>query len=310
MMSSSVQRRRQIMVSVLLAVGATLLAAGPVVIFLDYPESGHAQPRLATARPAFEVVSVKPNKSGELLPIVTPPSGGRFSATNVPLKLMIMFAYNKSDFQIARAPDWFTADRFDIVANSDGNPTRDALRAMLQTLLEDRFRLKVHRETKELPVYSVSVSSPGKIHESQGDCNPTPIPSPSSPTQSKLLPALCGQIAAFPGHANGQKVTLAQLVDALSLVSGRIVMDKTGLLGKYDINLEWAPAELQLRTPSTGGAAAGPLPNSPALQFPAVDPNGPSLSTALKEQLGLKLESTKGPVEILVIDRAEKPSEN
>jgi uncharacterized protein (TIGR03435 family) len=125
-----------------------------------------------------------------------------------------------------------------------------------------------------------------------------------------MLPALCGQIAALPGHANGQKVTIPQLVDALSLVSGRIVMDKTGLVGKYDIKLDWAPAELQLRTPSTGGAAAGPLPDSSALQALVVDPNGPSLSTALKEQLGLKLESTKGPVELLVIDGAEQPLEN
>ena len=168
----------------------------------------------------------------------------------------------------------------------------------LQALLKDRFKLTRNRETKDLPIDSLVVAEVGKLHETQGDCNPAPppwklgMPPPPPP---------CGSLRVFNwvGRMDGLKVPIAQLVDNLSARTRRMVLDKTNLLGKYDINLQWFP------DPSEFGPRPAYLP--PTYQ---PDPNSPPLLTAIQQQLGLKLESQTAPVELLVIGHVEKPSEN
>jgi uncharacterized protein (TIGR03435 family) len=241
-------------------------------------------------RPEFEVASIKLNKSADGR-IMVMPAGGRFTATNIPLQFLIENAYRIKDFQLSGAPSWLLSERYDIEAKAEGTPGYDAMLPMLQTLLEDRLQLKFHHETKELPIYALVVAKTGKIHVSEGVCSP--VPSGAPPCRFMIL----------PGHLGGQSIGIAQLVDALSRLSNRIVLDKTNLSGKYDINLDYTPEQGQFQ-----GPPGGPPPGMPPL--PPVDPNGPSLFTALQEQLGLKLVSQKGAVEIMVIDRVERPSEN
>jgi uncharacterized protein (TIGR03435 family) len=204
----------------------------------------------------------------------------------------------KKDSQLSGAPGWFMSERYDVDARAAGSPSFDVMRTMLQALLEDRLQLKFHHETKELPVYSLALAKSGKFREVEGDCTPASGP----PDPAKLPNGPCGFLFILPGHILGQKVTISQLADALSLNTDRVVLDKTNLAGKFDIKLEYTPE--------------GPIPMpqadaSPGLPpLPSIDPNGPSLSTALQEQLGLKLESQKGPVKIMVIDHVQRPSEN
>jgi uncharacterized protein (TIGR03435 family) len=259
-----------------------------------------AQPA-AAPRPQFEVASIKLNKSAGGFSLARPSPGGRFTLTNIPLQFALVIAYRIKDFQLSGAPAWLAQERYDIEAKAEGNPSLDAMLPMLQALLEDRLQLKFHKETKELPIYTLVVAKTGKLHESEGECPPMPNGLPPPPEPGKLPSPPCGGIFRTPGHVVGQKVAMAQLTDLLSNMAGRIVVDKTGLQGKYDINLDFTPEQSQLQPPPGG---------DPGIPVPRPDPNGPSLFTAVQEQLGLKLESQKGPVEIMVIDHVERPSEN
>ncbi len=265
--------------------------------------SRHAFGQSAAPRPAFDVASIKLNKSADPRVMVRPARGGRFTATNIPLQFLITLAYGVKDFQISGAPPWLTSERYDIEAKAEGDPGIETLGPMLQTLLEDRLQFKYHRETKEVPVYALVVAKAGKLHQAEGECGPRASGPPPPPEPGKTPTPPCGGFFMFPGRLGGQKVAITQLIDSLSRFTGRTVLDQTNLTGKYDINLEYTPEQGQFQAPP-GGAPNGlpPLPPS--------DPNGPSLFTALQEQLGLKLESQKGPVEILVIDHVERPSEN
>jgi uncharacterized protein (TIGR03435 family) len=265
--------------------------------------SRHAFAQPAAPRPEFEVASIKLNKSNDGRMMIMPGRGGRFTATNIPLQLLITIAYRIKDFQLSGAPPWLLSERYDVEAKAEGDPGFDATLPMLQTLLEDRFQFKFHRETKELPVYALVVAKAGKLHQAEGECGPRPDGPPPPPEPGKLPSPPCGGFFMFPGRLSGQKVGITQLIDPLSRFTGRIVVDKTNLTGKYDINLEYTPEQGQFQAPP-GGAPPGMPP------LPPIDPNGPSLVTALQEQLGLKLESQKGPVEMIVIDHIERPSEN
>jgi uncharacterized protein (TIGR03435 family) len=221
----------------------------------------------------------------------------------MPLKMLIGFAYNVRDFQILGGPSWINTDRFDINAKADSHDEIDSAtdpakltdeqrmtalereRERLRNLLEDRFQLKTRRETKEQQVYALVLAKGGpKIQESKE--------------------GMGAMTRMGRGMLTAQGVTPAMLASTLSQPLGRPVIDKTGLTGKYDIELKWTP------DPGQGPAGlTGPLP--PGVQLPPPpDPNGPSIFTALTEQLGLRLESEKAPAEVLVIDRVEKPSEN
>jgi uncharacterized protein (TIGR03435 family) len=265
--------------------------------------SSHALAQSVAARPEFEVASIKLNKSGDLRAMMLPPRGGRFTATNIPFQFLLTLAFKIKDFQLTGAPAWVSSERYDIEAKAAGNPSLGEVDKMVQALLEDRLQFKFHRETKELPIYALVVAKAGKLHPAEGECGPRPDGLLPVPEAGKLPTALCGGFFAFPGHLSGQKVSITQLLDPLSRFTGRNVIDKTNLTGKYDIDLQYTPDLGQF--PSIPG---GTPPGIPSL--PPIDPNGPSLFTALQEQLGLKLESQKAPVELIVIDSIERPSEN
>ena len=201
-------------------------------------------------------------------------NGRHFSTLNTSLRDLITFAYGLTAGQIAGAPRWFETDKYDVRAQPDreGLPSDQQWKTMLQTLLADRFKLTFHRDKRELPVYAIAVVKSGpRLIETEGD--------PSG------LPSL---FFREPGVLPGRNATIADLASVMQAdVLDRPVLDRTGLQGRYDFLLKWA----------SDGARAG---NSPA----------PDLFTAFRDQLGLTLESTKAPVEIFVIDRAEKPSEN
>lgn len=283
--------------------GAVVL---PVAIECLNAHLSLAQSQSAAPRPEFEVASIKLNKSADVVIGLGPISAGRFRATNIPLQELITMAYRIKDFQLSGAPGWLLSERYDVEAKAGAKAGFDDLTAMLQPLFEDRLQLKFHRETKELPVYSLAVTKPGKLIEAEGECGPPPS-GPTLPDPGKLPHGPCGFLFILPGHLVGQKAAISRLADALSRLTDRIVLDKTGLTGKYDINLDYTPELAQFQAPP-GGAGPGAPPGLPPL--PPIDPNGPSLFTALQEQLGLKLESQKGPVESMVIDHVKRPSEN
>src|SRR5690242_8456129 len=174
-----------------------------------------------------------------------PQDGGRFTARNCALALMMQYAYDVLQFQIVGAPGWVRSDKYDVAAKAaEGDPQVDQIRAMLRQLLEDRFQLKYHWETRESPVYFLTVSKPGKVKESEpGDC-PPPMsgPGPGSPDD-----APCGGLRNSPGHTKGYKLTAADLAGSLSFLLGKSVLDKTGLTGKYDVELEWTPERVQMQ---------------------------------------------------------------
>jgi uncharacterized protein (TIGR03435 family) len=303
---------------VLVTTLGVLAVTAPLVVGALSAPLVHAQPPApAAGGPAFEVASVKLNKSGDGRVFFGMQPGGRFTATNVTLRMLIRNAYQLQDFQISGGPGWLASDRFDIVAKGDadfGGPFAAAqrqgpgpLQLMLRALLAERFKLTVHDETKDLPIYALVLArSDGRfgkdLHRSETDCAAVasaargrgPVPPPGPPQPGERMP--CG-IRIGPGTMTIGGVPLSQFANSLSMFVGRVVTDRTGLTGNFDINLTWTPDQ------------GGPRPPG-APDLPPVDPNGPSIFTALQEQLGLKLDSQRGPVSVLVIDRAEHPTEN
>lgn len=268
----------------------------------------------------FEVASVKPDKSSTvngLIKVLVNPAPDGFSASGVNLLQLISIAYGQPNsfsllgalnkdqlyFQndpISRAPDWFRSERFNIDARMDV-AAMDALQKlspgdrnlarqrMLQALLAERFQLAVHRETKDLPVFALVIPKKGsKLREATpGDAD--------SKAGAGRGGAGSFQVLGKGGPVIADAVSITALVQFLSRQPlGRGVIDKTGLTGKYDFRLQWTPDDLS---------------NSPD-RAPVSDSPWPSLFTALQEQLCLKLEPQKGPVETLVIDHAERPSGN
>ncbi len=235
---------------------------------------------------SFEVASIKPNVSGAGNRTVRP-SPGRFSIFNLTLKDLVMFAY----FQVFGGPGWITADQYDIEAKAEGNPDQNQMRLMLQALLQDRFKLALRHDTKELPIYELTVAKGGFKLQPQkpGDCIKYDPDNPPGPGHKNS--DFSGNLSNGSGSFDGTSASMADLATMFSYTVGRKVVDKTGIAGQFRVHLTFAPDEV------AGGAAA-----------PA--DAGPSFFTALQEQIGLKLESAKGPVEVLVIDSVEKPSEN
>jgi uncharacterized protein (TIGR03435 family) len=240
--------------------------------------------------------------------------------------MLIGRAYDVQAYQVT-SPDWFNSEHFDITAKIPDGATKEQFSSMLQNLLADRFQVKLHREIKELPIYALVVGKGGpKMKPSEepplmadgpkeagpGD-GPPPMPK-RGPDGFPELPK--GRPGAFIMAMNGRfrmqatQETMSSLTDMLGSQLGRPVRDETGLKGKYDLTLDFTPEEgqgmrgMMMPMPPPGGGEPG--------RGPADSPEaGPSLFTAVQEQLGLKLESKQGPVEILVIDHAEKvPTEN
>jgi uncharacterized protein (TIGR03435 family) len=290
----------------LLLVTGLLAAAAPSVLGQAGAAPGvAAQPDVTSdvKVPAFDVVSVKPNKSDSgMVRIMGKPDG--YSATNVSLKMLIQGAYGIREDLISGAPSWADAARFDIdakVAGSDVEALKklspEQRRSILQPLLADRFRLKVHTETKQLPVYELVLAKGGsKLKEATaGDTYANGIKGPDGVGRG-------GMMRVGRGQLNAQAVPMTSLANMLSQQLHRTVIDKTGLTGKYDLELNWTPD--QGSDPMFKGSEGSQRTDT------ALDTSGPSIFTALQEQLGLKLQSAKGPVETLVIDHVEMPSEN
>jgi len=256
-------------------------------------------------RPQFEVASIKPAAPDARGMFVRMNPGGRVDITNMTLRELIIMAWQIQPNQLSGGPTWLASARFDISAKSENAPKQGDPPLMIQTLLEDRFQLKMHRETKELSLYALVVArkdgklGPGLKETTETSCTqpdltkPLPPPDPSKPP-----PRYCGNMRMQQRQLTIIGTPIDRLIQPLSRMLARTVIDKTGLTGRYDITLEWGQDE----TPVVQTASDSPLP--------AADVQGPSIFTALQEQLGLKLDSQKGPVEVIVIDRAEKPSVN
>jgi uncharacterized protein (TIGR03435 family) len=252
----------------------------------------------------FEVASIKPNGSASPCDsLIRYLPGGRINANNVPLRSLIRSAYRVKDFQITGGSDWTSAARYDVIAKATQGTSQDQLPVVMQAILADRFKLIVHRETKELPVYALVAAKQGrKLSQSKGACvEPGSSIPPSAPGQPQLT--FCGTMVMGVNGLNAEKIDVKQMANGLSGILGRNVTDKTGFSGTFDVHLQFARDEATAGLIAIRGSGCGPAQS-------ALDPTEPSIFTALEEQLGLRLESTKGPVEILVIDHAETPSEN
>jgi uncharacterized protein (TIGR03435 family) len=250
----------------------------------------------AADRPQFDVVSVKQNPTftGQMQGIGSP-SPGTFRARNIPLRFLCRVAYNINSFNVLGGPDWTDSAGFDIEAKTPVIPNQsrreesDRMNLMLQSVLEDRFKLKAHRETRELPVYILTVAK-GGLKMKHAPCDPVGDPA----CQASLREAMKN----WPQPVNGSWVTMDRfLVGLATMTNGRrAIIDRTGLTGVWDMHMQgdFRPAA----SPGADGGKAEPA-----------EP-GESIFTALEQQLGLHLDSGKAPVEVLVIDHAEKPSEN
>ena len=274
-----------------------------LIFGLLYATQSQGQPQAEDAAaklPAFEVASVKPDKSGtQMVMFRFTPDG--LNTTNSPLKMLIQQAYGVEENQVIGLPNGLGSERYDIEAKVDSsdvaklhelNPHQRM--SMLQPVLAERFQLKVHRETRELPVYELVLAKGGpKFHEAKpGDTYPNGIKGPDGHSGPGLVWIQDGQLTC-------QGVGMAELTRLLSQRLGHNVLDKTGLTGKYDLAMQWPPPEDRpgaMFDAGEGGNAAAP--------------SGPSIFTVIQEQLGLKLESHKAPVEVLVIDHVEAPSAN
>jgi uncharacterized protein (TIGR03435 family) len=265
-------------------------------------------------KPAFEVVSIKTRAaSSPFFTGIISIAGGRLVANDNTLSALAFWAYRTSSGkpflrnQIIGLPSWADTDHFDFQAKPEGESRSVAIeemRAMVQGMLEDRFQLKSHRETREAPIYILTVAKPGKIKLSTDQSPAPPSTGPSDPSKPPARGTITGRLVLAGGNVLGTiaatAVPIANLADMLQGQVGRVVIDKTGLNGVFDFNVKFTP-EGALSTAPVAGPGGPP---------PAADPEAPSLFTALQEQLGLKLESAKGSVEVLVIDSVSKPSEN
>jgi uncharacterized protein (TIGR03435 family) len=276
--------------------------------------------------PVFDVASVKPSNPNPSTPLagasLVLPALGRLTAQNATLRLLVLSAYQKQPFEISGGPPWQNSNRFDINATTENRAaTTDQLLGMLQALLADRFKLKTHVETREVPIYALMVARDDrrlgqKLKVSTAEC-----PDFKAQRQEELEALAKGGLAALaaaqpkPGEirpcavtsvpsgrgligvkATGQ--TMALLATLLTQLTGRPVVDKTGLDGLYDF--EFTVDLLTVLRLAAEMGASNPMPQNL--------PEGPSLMTQLQEDLGLKLDSQRGPNEVLVIDSAEMPT--
>jgi uncharacterized protein (TIGR03435 family) len=291
----------------LLGFAGAMAIALPVAFGLAQSTPSQAAPATVNPNiklPEFTVASIKPDKSGPgMVRLMFTPDG--FSATNVSLQMILREAYGVEDDEIIGAPSWVKSDNFDIEAKVDGSDVDqlgklgfEQRKLMFRPLLADRFKLKFHYETRELPVYVLTIAKNGpKLKESQPD--PAGPPGPAG-MRGKHMMRLMGM-----GHLEAQGISVTLLTHELSRQLGRTVIDKTGLTGNYDFGLQWTP---DLGTgPTFKGPQGGP---SAGDNGAAPDASGPTIFTAIQEQLGLKVESQKGPVRVMVIDHVEPPSAN
>ena len=254
--------------------------------------------------PSFEVASIKPAAPDARGMFISPGPGGGVRITNMTLKEMIVLAWRVQPFQVTGGPSWLDTLHFDVVAKPESPVPQDQMPVMLQALLKDRFHLVVTQEMKELPIYAMVLArkdgklGPGLTETTESSCTQFDPKNPPRPQSTGgPAPKFCGNMGTNGRSMNAYARSVGDMAPLLSRLLGRSVVDKTGLTGKYDIQLNWAPDENQSLAPA------------PAGQSP-VDSTAASIFTAFQEQLGLKLESQKGPVEVVVVLSVDKPSEN
>jgi uncharacterized protein (TIGR03435 family) len=271
------------------------VAVGAIALFAITLAGSRAPRWIAFAqqapRPSFEVASIKPGNSDDPSSGFFLQPGGRLTGSNVTLKRLISYAYDVRDHQIARGPSWIDSDMYTVEARPDSaftlppgplppgppSPAQSApIRMMMRSLLADRFNLSFHRESRELPVFDLALAKGGSKLKSAAARQGLPD----------------GLLHGGRGEVEGIAVPMWVVTFLLTQEVGRSVIDKTGLTGHYDFELKWTPETAR------------------RVESPDALPELPSLFTALQEQLGLRLESSKGPVDVLVIDRAEKPDAN
>ena len=289
-------------------VAAALLTAE--VAALRAAQTGQTPLSFAADMPAFDVVSIRENKSGELRQTIRRQPGGRIITDNFPLRRLILEAFGLQTQQLI-GPDWTNSTRYDVIAQTSGElrvtepGTVGPLNLMMQRMLADRFQLAVHRERRELPIYALMVARGDgrigpRIRTAAIDCQAVmnemmkraqaggaPLAAPQRPDGG---PA-CGMTSGV-NQLRAGGTSMIVLARFLAFPAGRLVEDRTGLTGGFDFDLEYTV------DPAPAGAGAGAPPQSP------------SIFTALEEQLGLKLQADRAPVEVLVIDRVERPTEN
>ena len=266
----------------------------------------------------FEVASIKPaapQTEGRFM-VRMGGDAGRIDYVNVSLRDLIRQAYDVKDYQVV-APDWTNSARFDVQAKIPPDTSKEAKALMMQALLAERFGLKVHKESKEVAVYSLIVGKNGpKLKEAEDA--PPPPPGASGPGQGGPGPGGRGMTRMMMQPAGRMRLsskwmTMATFAEMLSNQVGKPVFDNTGITGRYDIDLEFKPEEGMgmgmmrgMPMPMPRGDGGGE-PHGPALD----GVEAPSIFTAVQDQLGLKLEGKKGPIETIVVDHAEKvPTEN
>ena len=291
---------------------SVVVVVAGLAVGVSMPIALRAQTQASEPRRTFEVASIRQNLSNDTRSFSAQP-GGRLVVRNFAVQGLIAAAYEMADIQaliperILGGPDWIESERYDIEAKAatefqfrPGAPPQDMF-LMLRSLLEDRFKLTTHRETREMSIFELVVArkdrtlGPG-LHKSSVDCDAlfaggraAVPPAPRTPSG----PPPC-RVMGGPARTVAAGVTMRQLAANLSNHMQRFVVDKTGLTERFDLNLTWTPERLPAGSPPPG--------------IPPVDPNGASLVTALQEQLGLKLEAARGPVSVLVIDRVEHPT--
>jgi uncharacterized protein (TIGR03435 family) len=245
------------------------------------------KPMAADANLSFEVATIKPSNPetpGQSI-LVGRGGGNLFTTTNTTLNDLMTFAYGVHVTQILSGPSWLASERFDVMGKPEqaGIPNATQLRTMVRKLLVERFSLAFHNEKRELSAYTITVAKNG--------------PKLAKNESGGILPGFGGR---GPGAIGVRNTTMAEFADFLQArVLERPVVDQTGLSGRFDFTLEWRPETLQ-------SAATGP--NAP--QLPPEVESRPNLFTAIQEQIGLKLEAGRVPVDVFVIDRVQKPSEN
>jgi uncharacterized protein (TIGR03435 family) len=278
----------------------------------------------------FEVAAIKPSNPDpanplSMVPMARPQPGGRLTVNNFPLKMLIAFTYELQDFRIDGGPAALMTARYDIVAKTSGGAmlTPKEMRPLLKALLSERFKLKTHTEPREMRIYDLVIArSDGRLgpdlKPSKSDCSNVDelnakraealakgdlaavMPKPGEALTCTVSPNMAGGPANISAHGDGQEIK--QLIELLTQLSGRYVRDKTGLTGRYDFDMKLDLAQLLAMARGMGmNIPAGAEANLP-------QSDGSSLMTALSEQLGLKLDSTRAPVDVLIIDNVEAPA--
>jgi uncharacterized protein (TIGR03435 family) len=302
------QTRKQALPPFALLALVTVTSAAQLIPPPSAPDAKPANPVVASA--VFEVASIKPQNpspDGRMITMIQLPANGRLTAAGMSIKGLICFAYKISDFQVIGAPSWITSDRYDVEAKPDSvleeqmqkmsSEQNDLVkRHMLQTLLADRFKLTFHRETREFPIYALVVAKGGpKLHESKpDDADPDASKDPAHHRNGGTM-----QMSFDSGSMviNAEATSIDGLSAQLSGQLHSTVQNQTGLKDNYDFTLKFAPEDTRVVVPDPANVSLS-------------DSSGVSIFAAVQDQLGLKLESKKGPIEVLIVDHIDRPTEN